>query len=457
MQTKPLLDYWLILYKRKLEIIAVTLIAFFTAIIISVKLEPIYEAKTQFYLSSSSPAISYFSEQTIHNMAKDFSPPLLLKDEYAPYIGLLKSETFAALVHAEYPRKAIPKLLLSDMDFEVTNENLIKLYSRDKDPDLAAEVANAYVRHLNRFLQNSSLENIEQDIKLLQAKLIDTRQKIMAAETALKTFEEHHTVASIERETSNLTDLKTSFVSQLESNRIQVKENSGKINALSVQLQKEDVILAKENFTVRTPLIEYLQKKLSDFSSQISAKSVELEENHPDMVILKEQYTKTSARLEEEIRKIVNAQIKPVDTFYEQLRQNLVNLMIEKNRLEAAVQGVASAINRINEKLKELPAIKTEYITLLETLNRHKKIYEQLQLDLHEIEMQRERQIQFVVIVDSATPPRSPAFPIVWLNALVALICGFTGGIVYAFFIESIAQSRAIRTRKLIKALLAEK
>jgi uncharacterized protein involved in exopolysaccharide biosynthesis len=83
-------------------------------------------------------------------------------------------------------------------------------------------------------------------------------------------------------------------------------------------------------------------------------------------------------------------------------------------------------------------------------------MYEQLNIDLQETEMQEARDIKYVVVVDYANPPVNPSFPIMWLNVLIALPFGLVAGIFYAFFIDYIEETSKIRKRKIIKELLSE-
>ncbi len=358
MKEGTLLDYWIILYTRKKLIIFITIISIITSVVLSLLFKPVYEAKAVFYVPSSSPALSYLSATTTDKMARGILVPTPKEEPYGPYIGLLKSKKIAEYVHQEFPRKKVEKLLLSDTDFELSNEFMLKIYSRDKDPVLAADVANAYMKYLNLLLQEASLENLQQDRPLIERQMSETQKQLVEAEGALKRHEEKYNIASIDEEIKQLTSQRTSFQSQIETTDVQIKEDSEKIRSLSEQLKQEGVLIARENFTLTNPLIEYLQKKLSDLSAQISASSVELKESHPDVRMLKNQYKETMDRLKQETQNLVSSQIKPGTTFYEQLRQNLVNLVIDRDKLQVTMKGYAEAIKRINERLHSLPSIK---------------------------------------------------------------------------------------------------
>lgn len=455
MTEKTLLDYWIVLYKRKKAILLIIAISIIATVVLSLLIKPVYEAKAVFYVPTSSPSVSYMSTDATEKMARGKLVPAPEKKDAAPYIGLLKSIAIAEYVHQEFPRKSVNKLRLSDMDFELSNEYMLEIYSKDEDPVLAANVANAYMKYLNLLLQEASLKNSEQNRYLLNKQSVDAEKNLQEAKDKLKSYEEKNDIASVEEEIKNLTNQRVSFQTQLENTKVQISENDKKIKSSVEQLKKEGNIIAGNEFILTNSSIEYLQKKLSDQSAQIAAASVELQEKSYDMKALRNQYKETSDRLKSEIQSLVSSQIKPSNTFYEQLRQNLVNLVVDKDKLQASMKGYADTIDRINQRLRRLPSIKEEWTKLNDTVEHYKKIYEQLKMGQQETEMQQARDIQYVVVVDNAKPPGQPSFPIMWLNVIVALTFGLVAGVFYAFLLHYIEETGKIRTRKIIEELLA--
>ena len=456
MPEKTLLDYWIVLYKRKKGILLIIAISIIATVVMSLLVKPVYEAKAVFYVPTSSQSLSYMTSGAADSLARDKLVPSVTKEEAAPYIGLLKSTKIAEYVHQEYPRKKVDKLIRFDIDFELSNEYMIRIYSRDNDPVLAANVANAYMKYLNLLLQEASLKNSEQNRDLLNKQLEDSEKSLQEAKNELKNFEQKNNIASVDEEIRNLTNQRISFQTQLENTKIFVAENSKKMGSTIEQLKKEGSIVAENEFLLTNSSIEYLQQKLSDQAAQIAAASAQLEEKHYDMKALRNQYKETSDRLKREVQNLIASQIKPANTFYEQLRQNLVNLIVDQDKLQASMKGYTDTIGIINQRLLRLPPIKEEWNKLNDNIERYKRIYEQLNIDLQETEMQEARDIKYVVVVDYAKPPENPSFPIMWLNMLIALPFGLVAGIFYAFFVDYIEETGKIRKRKIIKELLSE-
>jgi uncharacterized protein involved in exopolysaccharide biosynthesis len=286
MPEKTLLDYWIVLYKRKKAILLIIAISIIATVVMSLLVKPVYEAKAVFYVPTSSLSLSYMSSDAADSLARDKLVPSHEKKEAAPYIGLLKSSKIAEYVHQEFPSKRVNKLLLFDVDFELSNEYMLKIYSKDEDPVLAANVANAYMKYLNLLLQEASLKNSKQNRDLLNKQLADSEKSLQEAKNEMKNFEQKNNIASIDEEIRNLTNQRISFQTQLENTKIFVAENSKKMGSTIEQLKKEGSIVAENEFLLTNSSIEYLQKKLSDQAAQIAAASAQLEEKHYDMKAL---------------------------------------------------------------------------------------------------------------------------------------------------------------------------
>src|SRR4030042_4146670 len=99
MPEKTLLDYWIVLYKRKIAIVLITVISIITTVVLSsLVIKPVYEAKAVFYVPASSLSLSYMSSNATKEIARDKLMPPSTKSAAAPYIGLLKSTKIAELV-----------------------------------------------------------------------------------------------------------------------------------------------------------------------------------------------------------------------------------------------------------------------------------------------------------------------------------------------------------------------
>ncbi len=451
-EENTLLYYWLILYRYRKSVVLVTLFSVSIAVVISLNLKPVYESYAMFFVPEKSLSMSYLSENSVDKLARDAKVPFPKEEPQAPYLGLLKSKSITTAVQKEFPHKSLLRYFLSDVDFELTDEFMMKVYSRDSDPVKAADIANAYVRHLNELLQASS--DNDSDISLIEQQAEEAQQRLISAQEELQKFEKKNTItSSLDEEIKTQLEQKIYFQSQLETNRVRFEENDKSLQAISEQLKKEKDIYAEGSFILTNPLVEHLQQQLSDFAIQITHATLELREKHPDVISLKRRYAETEDRLNKELQRLMTSKIMPDNTFAEQLRQKLGNAIIEKCRLTAENKAYTETIHRITERMGKIPALNMEWKRLNDKIDSLKKMSEQLKINSREASMQRSRKMQFVVSVDTALPPDRPSFPILWLNVFVALLFGVGAGILYAFFLNYIEVTRKCRMLKLIQTI----
>src|SRR5262249_40073153 len=153
---------------------------------------------------------------------RDQVTPISQEVAYKPYLGILKSVQLAQIVHAQYPTKSVIKLLRSDVDFEITDDLIVRIYSRDHDPKLAANVANAYVDGFNTILVESSQAQVNQEPAYIASALARVNEELQNVEVQLKRFEEKHHLANLEAELTALSTSKAALESKADDALVQI-------------------------------------------------------------------------------------------------------------------------------------------------------------------------------------------------------------------------------------------
>lgn len=450
MEERTFLEHWLILYQRKWLVVSVCIAAMMTAGIVSSVLTPVYEANAKFFVPSKPDVTSYLSKSD--TTARSPLVPAPDDELYAPYIGILKSRTLRELVCQEIPQRT-PDALRRDVDFSLSSQYIIDVYARDKDPLKAAGIANAYLRQLNRLLGNYSLESAARDQNLLEREILSVKEKLAQAKLNFESFQRNNRTAALEEERKDLTSLKMEFLAKLKTMTIEQNANEGKISALKEELQKEEALFAASNFYYTNPILEDLQRQLSLLEIRLSGLKADLRDSHPDIIAASKQREQIEKNISSEIDRLIKSQIKTPNTFYEQMRQQLVGLLVEKHRIVASIQASRSALESIEEKIDQFPELVGRADALKMEIEKYRGILQNLETKLEETKLQERREVQAIVIVEEALPPRDPIFPVAWLNVLVAGIAGLLAGILYCYFIYYLEETRDERVMKLLRAI----
>ena len=221
-------EYLVPLYKKKGKIVFAALLVGIIFYAFSYFLPKYYEAKTSVLPNSSSS-----SEFNLNSFGQVL--PILgisPNDNNADlYIQILRSRTVAERVldrfnlmqvwELESNEKAI-KRLAGQTSMVATREGMILLSFESKDPELSANIANAYIEELDRVNQEKSMSKARSARLYIEEQLAITEQELADASRKLADFQ-------LKNKTINLTEQLTAAIEQ-------AGELKGQIIAKQVQL-----------------------------------------------------------------------------------------------------------------------------------------------------------------------------------------------------------------------------
>ncbi|MGE5422990.1 MAG: GumC family protein [Ignavibacteriales bacterium] len=220
--------YSRILMKRKIFIILGALLCGIVGGLYSyLMLSPVYEAKVMLrVIEASSEDSSYYAkDQTLDDtLGKIAVQPVQTMNTY---LGQLKSEAVLNRMHNDLRSEWGNFLPGSISASIVDNTNLIELSVRDKDPQLAADIANSMSQQYIQLLSEQNQNQITRSLNLLNEEGTMTQKRIDAVNGALLNYEQNIATAVILK-----TDLakKKQEISELEKQDTQYQAELAQIN-----------------------------------------------------------------------------------------------------------------------------------------------------------------------------------------------------------------------------------
>ncbi len=435
-----LYDYWFILYHRRKTILVITLSTLAFAALLSWLLPPVYQATSVFFVPAKPDSLTFFSASDPKQVARSPLVPEPRGEQQKIYLGILESEALRKKVREAFPQKT-NRDLKRNTDFRSGTNFLLEVYVRDRDPQVAADLTNAYVKFFNQTLNGFSLRTSVEQRRSMERELIETQEKLGTARIALAEFQRRHPLAIVDEDSQNLTQFRTDLEKSFGETRVKLKEAARKANSLREQLAKESSLYTGSSTALTSPLVETLQEQLSDLESQIAAARANFTDSHPNVVSLRAQYDQKRRDLSREIKRVVESETKSPNSFVESLRQEMVRVVIERETLQARADGLDKGITALDGQIAALPNVRSEYQAFKRDVEQYQRQVENLRLALAEALAQEQRELKSIVVVDEASPPEQPIFPNVLLNALVALGLGLVGGVFYAYFIDYVERA----------------
>jgi tyrosine-protein kinase Etk/Wzc len=104
-----------------------------------------------------------------------------------------------------------------------SREGVISIEVSDKDPEMAANIANAYIEHLNQLNAEFGAGTASNQRRFIAGQLIKTEEKLKSAEDALKEFQEKHHAVSLPDQASGAMTAAASLRNEITTAEVQLQ------------------------------------------------------------------------------------------------------------------------------------------------------------------------------------------------------------------------------------------
>jgi uncharacterized protein involved in exopolysaccharide biosynthesis len=383
-----LYDYWMALYRHKWAIAIVVLSSFAFTYGLSNVLPPVYEAKTTFYIPKESAKILYTGQDQSDLVQ---TPALPVPDEKTAgtSIGILKSKANARRVHNLFPDRSVEELM-KNTDIVLGSEYLTEVYVRDRDPNTAAAVANAYVTAYEEFQSELMVERSERTRKVLEQQL--------------------------------------GLVSnQLTESKLRIRQFEGRRDAGTAVRQSRDSKAALDKARINLAIVK---RSIAKLNAQLSSEKKAVV---PD----------AGLSVNSALAKDIPGRLAPT----EGMLQHLAALTDNERSLETKIRSLEDTLNNLDAHTTSLPVKFIEHEGLTQKISYLTGLKENLEKNLAEAKLQQKYPPPTLVVAERAIPPEKPAFPIPFLNAFVASVLGLVIGCYYALFLEYLRRLRQEHVR----------
>ncbi|MCS6291197.1 MAG: hypothetical protein H8K10_19820 [Nitrospira sp.] len=282
-----LFDYWDVLVARRAVIAWFLLLGTVLSLGISLLLPNIYESTSsvlpQLESKEGGALAALLTTTGAAGMAQNLGLglPGMPTTPTDVFVSILKSRLMADEViktfnlmdrYREKTMVDTRKELEDHLRITVTKEKVIKIAVEDEDPQVAADMANFYVTHLDRLNRTVTVSKAGQNRAFLERRLHETMESMARAEEALRDFQAKNKTVAVEAQAKVMIEAAAMI--------------QGQITAQEVQLQVMGSYLSPDNpdlARIRSN-VEELKKQLAIMGSGKDAKgTLSGERLHPAM------------------------------------------------------------------------------------------------------------------------------------------------------------------------------
>lgn len=437
-----LYDKWLSVYRRG-AVIAITVgSAVATALLASLLMPNVYQSVTEFYLSSDPQAFGLLS----HSGPAATAPVLLGKENEKWMVGITESAAVRERVHRSVPQKSVADLA-EDVDVDVTSNHIIQLRVRDRDPQVAAMIANTYPGAIQDFLRAASAVRGRQTSAAYQEALSELDREVIETQLKMQRLLADQRSPGVQADMQKLLERRTALETELEKARARLEGIDQRISVATGQLNAEA--------TLRGALFSRdqlrLMKDVSDLEADLAAARVEFDgkysERHPKIKSLTVRLQRKQAELEQETAALKKAEVKPADFFHEQLRREILGLYKDRSAAKAEIISNTQSMSALEQRISKLSPGMLREQEIQAEIDRLEKSRDSLRQRERDIRTNAAVETSPVVVVATATPSPEAKFPRPLFNALVAALLGLIAGIYVALAYDFDARARSAAPR----------
>jgi uncharacterized protein involved in exopolysaccharide biosynthesis len=465
-------EYLMVLMKRRTLIILVFILTVLAVAFYSYSVAPVYESSARLILdkeSSSSPITgertdyeSYHSQtmtfNTSINMIK--STPVIKmvidaldldarkggqeKDlEINPFrkwlsqlkanIKLLikKDEQEDGLTPEETENRRLQGLV-SAIRSKITVEQirdtrLLNISVKDKDPELAAAMANTLAAKFMEFNLANKMDASKQTLAWLNEELYDLRKKLEDDEQKFFDYKQENMVFSIEGKQKLAEQKIQEFNNKYLETRNKRLELDAKINELDKNLGTLKGV-ANVRSLINNPIIESIYAKVVDLEIELSRLAKIYKGKHPKIVQAQTELEKTRNSLSQEIAK------------------EKENLKSERKVLFAREKTLESTLAEFEKEALDTSSKELRYTILQRNVDTSRNLYDLMVSRIKESNILQTANTSNIRLVETAQVPVGPVSPNKKRNLLLAMVLGVFFGCGLAFFFEYMDQT--VRTEE---------
>jgi polysaccharide biosynthesis transport protein len=414
-------DYWLIVRRRRMIIIASTILVALLSLGLARQKVPNYQATAAVKFEQSNQmsgllveVLSYSSADSIETQVSLIKSYPILED-VARRLGSLpeKPPGGAARESKDY-WATLDSINAMLRVARVPSTSILEITATSPKPRQARDVANATAeayRDYNKSLRNA---RVTEGRRFIEGQLKDVETRSRRAEAEIWAFREANRIIAPGAESSVLLSVFTQVRGDIEKARQQRLE----LEAIQQRLTQADPTNGADRVFVETsnPAMQRLQATYAELLLERNSLALEVTDRHPRLQALADRMREVRA----EMRREVGAQIAMLRS-----REELLNRQI----------------GELQQKNREIPSLELNLQRLQREAKTNDDLLALLKTKHQEALIKEAEQIEEVTILRPATEPDAPVGGETMNTILVGMVLGLSVGLVLAFVRETLDTS----------------
>lgn len=454
--------YWLIFKRRWLSALTVFVSVFVLLSIVAIFKKPSYlaEGKLKFERTNTTSTLTGVGTEIgkLEPLVQDKSNPLYTEAEVIRSVPVVNKTLSKLKLKDEHGLPLKSKVFLKRLTVkESTGADVLDISFKDMNPGTAAKVVNTimaiYLEH------NISAHRAQAAAarKFLEKQVPNAELIVRKAEAELARFKEKYQVVSLQEEVNQAVGI----IAELQKQISTTQYNLANVDAQSQAIRKQLGMNAQYAVTMtslsQSSGVQDLLKEVQQLESQLAAKGTVLQDDHPQIIDLKEKLKSLKELLQQRITMVAGTtQPQPNQNFQlGLLQQQLSGKLVE---LESTRLGLANQVNTLfrlqtayKERLNNLPRLEQYQRQLERKVQAAQSTYSLLLQKLQESQIAENQNVGNASLISPAEVPQEPTTSLKMLYLIAGLLSSLAA-LASVYVLE--ARDKSIKTVDEAKELL---
>jgi uncharacterized protein involved in exopolysaccharide biosynthesis len=419
--------------KHRGSICLIVLASLVVSILMSAQLPKKYKATTLLYLPKHLIELSLLDP---NNLDATFVEGVTDEQAAEFCYNILKDKNITERIAEKVPERSF-KWIFENTKIEWTPKSFnLRISVIDKDPAIAAQIANAYPEAGNDYIYESFLKPLQSKKKTIKNEIRKNETSLKKVEGKIQQLKTKFGIRSIlEHHKSHLFNKRDQVINELGESKIYYKEIATKIALLEKELANETQMRVSSEAVIANPIIKDLKTSLSSIQIRLEGASSIYAKEHPKVIKLKREYLLAKKQLEKEVDRVLESQTRTINPLYEKLREMLVTNLVSHKSIKIRIKELEANLGDIKQKLSTLPKIEQEIGVLKKQAYDSEEALKLANFQLDELQHRLLPGQEIFKVIKKASIPNRYFSPNIYHIVIISGLLSLSAGLCYIFVV----------------------
>jgi len=426
-------DYLEVLQRRKWIVIEVFIVLVGTVALGSFLQTPIYRATVALLVETEAPAFGRYSELPLVATALQVSRIQSVET----HKRLITRRPLLTAVIEALGLEASAKKLEKQISVETFRDtDVFEIHVDDKDPVLAADIANSVADNYVLFNQEYRRESAKSAASFLEEQLAAVKEDLVQAEEEVEQYKRATGISDLDEETRQQIDVLGKLEGEQASAEANAQAASAQDRVIEEKLSEQEQFQLRASTEAPNPVIQDLETELARLETQRAGLLEEYVAESSQVRTVDAQIDKLKQQLSQQLETVLAASTRAANPVRDELLADAARNRAAAVAAHKRAEALSEAVRRAQARLGDIPATEKELARLLRAKNVADRVYTLLLEKYQDVRVAEAMSLSNVRLVEPAAIPESPIKPRKKLNIALACIFGLILGIMLASLIE---------------------